>query len=121
MKDIVENYQLIKVLQKERDELEIERDRYKAALKEIRDETAEPGYPSHDVAQEAPEPTTEQPIVTCPGCQMVLYDQAAIDGWCTDCNPDQPCAHDKTKQCNCWVRLYNGVECPYPKPTGDDG
>ena len=30
----------------------------------------------------------EQPV-ECPGCHLALYDQAAIDGWCTDCNPEE--------------------------------
>jgi len=25
----------------------------------------------------------------CPGCHLAIYEQAAIDGWCTDCNPNQ--------------------------------
>jgi len=29
----------------------------------------------------------EAAIVHCPGCRCVLYDLAARDGWCTNCNP----------------------------------
>ena len=28
-----------------------------------------------------------QAVVTCPGCKSAIYDDAARDGWCTDCNP----------------------------------
>lgn len=26
---------------------------------------------------------------TCPGCKMAIYDLAAAEGWCTDCNPKE--------------------------------
>jgi len=32
-------------------------------------------------------PVSEFEGKTCPGCKMAIYDKAADDGWCTDCDP----------------------------------
>lgn len=31
----------------------------------------------------------------CPGCFSVIYDLAAADGWCWDCNPSRRTTGDK--------------------------
>ncbi len=30
----------------------------------------------------------ESKVKTCPGCHSAIYDDAAKNGWCTDCNPN---------------------------------
>lgn len=33
-------------------------------------------------------PADPDSVKQCPGCKMAIYDDAALDGWCTNCNPN---------------------------------
>lgn len=43
-------------------------------------------------------PEARKSLVFCPGCKSAIYEQAAIDGWCWDCNPDGRTATPETEQ-----------------------
>ena len=54
-----------------------------------RQEYDRPGY-DYDPQMFYEQRPKSEPVKQCPGCKMAIYDQAARDGWCTNCNPDEP-------------------------------